>query len=526
MARARGEGQRAGTITVTVMVLMTLVSFACGTRQDNAERASGTGKPATPAGDTAVAAGETTSDGAPGAGSSPSADQGSKAGVPPAPVAQGAAAASVAPGSAPSAGGRASASQEASGSNRSPRAVAAAESPAAGSSAAPGAPGGPGNAAPVPAPVNGRPSPVVVGHVGSLSGPAGTVLIPVMQGVQLWVQAVNEKGGVNGHQVKLVVYDDGGDPARHRAQVQDAVERQRAIAFIGNTEPITGRPSVDYINAKRVPVVGDAGGVSWALESPMYFTQHAQAEAFFFSTLSVAAEANVPAGRTKLGTVICVEAPDCDGFDRTFKRHAKALGMELVYAGRTSLAQPDFTAECLAARNAGVQVFLVVLDKLSVSRVANACARQGYRPALSHIGFTAQSEDQKRDSNLEGMSTPSDVFPYFQSGTPATDEFQRALRSHGKGMILGVGIASGWTTGKMFERAAANLPEPATSEAVLQGLWSFNNENLGGLTMPLTFVKDQPLGPPTVSCYWPLLIQKGAWTSPNAFAGRCVDIPR
>ena len=67
-------------------------------------------------------------------------------------------------------------------------------------------------------------SPLTVASVGTYSGPAGVTLNLFVRGAQLWLKHVNKTGGVNGHSVQLLVYDDGGDPARHRAQVQEAVE--------------------------------------------------------------------------------------------------------------------------------------------------------------------------------------------------------------------------------------------------------------------------------------------------------------
>src|SRR5204863_238814 len=69
-------------------------------------------------------------------------------------------------------------------------------------------------------------TPLVVASVGTLSGPLGGVLLPILNGAQVWVNSINQRGGLNGHRVELVAYDDGGDTARHRAQLQEAIERK------------------------------------------------------------------------------------------------------------------------------------------------------------------------------------------------------------------------------------------------------------------------------------------------------------
>ena len=77
---------------------------------------------------------------------------------------------------------------------------------------------------------------LVIGSVGTLSGPVGAAVGQVTTGVQVWVRFINERGGVRGHRVRLVTADDGGDPARHRAIVQDLVENRHVIALVGNPE--------------------------------------------------------------------------------------------------------------------------------------------------------------------------------------------------------------------------------------------------------------------------------------------------
>ncbi|HVW34339.1 MAG TPA: ABC transporter substrate-binding protein, partial [Acidimicrobiia bacterium] len=347
----------------------------------------------------------------------------------------------------------------------------------------------------------------------------GTALLPIAQGAQLWVAAVNQTGGLNGHPVKLRIYDDGADPARHRASVQQAVEKDGAIAFLANAEAITGQASLDYVNDKRVPVIGMSGGEEWAYSSPLYFPQMTAGYALYKTFVYSIAGQAIAAGKRKLGTLTCVEAATCADTDRIFAAEAKAAGMELVYRGRASLAQPDYTAECLAARNQGAEVIMPVLDPTSISRAAASCVRQGYRP-LWGIPMQGVADSMKGDPNLAGAVASTSTFPYFQTGTPATDEFQRALRSFGGHVTLGPALSSGWTAGKLLERAGARLGEPPTSGDLLAGLWSIDRDTLGGLTIPLTFRKDEP--PQRITCWFNMTITDRTWTSPDRYGLHCL----
>jgi branched-chain amino acid transport system substrate-binding protein len=360
-------------------------------------------------------------------------------------------------------------------------------------------------------------SPAVVASVGTYSGPAGTILLPILQGAQLWVKYVNDRGGLNHHPVKLLAYDDGGDPSRHRAQVQEAIERQHAIAFLANAEGFTGQSSVSYITSKRVPVIPDVGGGHY-YDSPMYFPASPSGLIFVYATLEALAHRWVPAGKTKLGLAYCVEAPSCTESQKLYQRWARPLGLDLVYQTGVSLAQPDYTAECLAARSAGAEILSTFVDQSSVTRFAANCARQGYHPIFSVPG-TVMDLAWKDNPHLDNFTSGSGTFLWFQSGTPATDEFQHALRTYGSKVPRTVAVTNGWVAGKLLERAAAALPEPPTSEALLQGLWAIKNDDLGGLTYPLTFVENQPAKP--VACWFNLVIEKRSWVSPDGFRLNC-----
>src|SRR5205085_150337 len=111
-------------------------------------------------------------------------------------------------------------------------------------------------------------SPVRIASVGTYSGPIGAILVANVEGLRVWVRWINGRGGLNGHPVTLAVADDGGDPARHRAQVQDMVERIKVIAFVQNSESLAGPGSVDYLTAKRVPVVGGDTAGQYYYSSP------------------------------------------------------------------------------------------------------------------------------------------------------------------------------------------------------------------------------------------------------------------
>ena len=374
-------------------------------------------------------------------------------------------------------------------------------------------PGGPGAA-----PAGGPKSAVMLGTAGTLSGPAGTVLGPVVQGLQVWAKDVNARGGVNNHEVKLNIYDDAGDPARHRAQVQQAVEKDGVKAFLANPEAITGGCCVDYINAKRIPMIGSETGSPWFNNNPMYFPQASSGDDSNYGAIATVAQQMIPKGKNKVAAFTCVEAQICKDAQRVWSASAEELGLKVVYQRQVSIGQPDFTAECLAARNAGADVVLMGFDTNTVRRMVSSCSRQSYRPTYATL-TVAITSTYKDDPNLDGMVAASPVFPWFATGTPATDQYQVGMKRFGSNIPASTAVTIGWVAGKVFERAASTLPEPPTSEAILKGLWSIQNDDIAGLTLPLTYQREKPS--PQRPCWFNMLLKDGAWQSPDMFKLNC-----
>src|SRR5260370_477647 len=135
-----------------------------------------------------------------------------------------------------------------------------------------------------------------------------------------------------------------------------------------------------------------------------------------------AAKQLVPAGKTKLGLVYCAEAEQCGRIEKGWAEFAGKVGFEVAYESPVSIAQPDFTAVCLSARNAGAQVVGVLADTNTVSRLAASCARQGFRPAITGMSQTVVDRFQT-DPNMDSYVASPTVLPFFPPGPAATDEY-------------------------------------------------------------------------------------------------------
>jgi branched-chain amino acid transport system substrate-binding protein len=391
--------------------------------------------------------------------------------------------------------------------------AAAAPRPSGGSQPAANAPA-PGNPAvgaqPAPTGCTKTLAPLVLGSVTTMSGLVGETVNGGAKAVQGWTSARNATGGFLCHPIKYVIADDGADPNRHQSLIQQLVERDKVVAFLYNGAPLSGYSSVQYINNKRIPVIGNEGGSSWFYDSP-YFFPHALSGGPPFADSFFAATALSEAGRgkNKIAAVSCVEAPICSGTYNQAEASAKKYKLDLVYNAQATLTQPDYTSHCLQAQSKGAEVVALSIDGNSIHRFARSCESVGYKPTFVTVVVNVRPS-YATDPAIAGFIGATHTVPWFNTANPLMKEFHAVMAKYAPGLAASGATASGWVVAKLFESAVQNLPDPPTPEAILENLWKVKDHDVGGLTAPLTFTKGQPSK--MITCFWAPYATNGKWT--------------
>lgn len=497
---------------LAVLVGFALVAAGCGDSGSKTKAASPAATPAAEASGAPAGAAPTSAAAAPEASNAPGvAPSSGSAAVPdPAPASgKGTTVASAVPRKEAAAAGP-------GGSQSAGAAPGKGSVPNPGATPAPGPTPGPGE--PAATPVAGCAKalpPIIIGSVGNYSGVAGATIAPGAKAAQAWAASLNATGGLKCHPVKYIIVDDGGDPARHQSEVQRLVEQEKVIAFVYQGAVLTGYSTTQYLNSKRVPVIGSEMGSQWFYENPMFFPQGTSGHPAMRANMAALATAGK--GKKKVGILSCLEAQFCTDLGQRGPEDAKHYGLQVVYTGRASLTQPDFTANCLDAQRQGVEIFLVAEDSASIHRVAKSCQSVGFRPMFGAF-FTTLADDFKDDAALDGVSGMMPSMPWF-AGDPGVQAYVAGLKKFAPNTAPGASSVLGWVAAKVFEKAAQNIGEQPSSDAVLRGLWSMKNDDIGGLTQPLSFTEGQ--NAPQTRCYWVVQADKGKWTSPNGGVRTC-----
>lgn len=77
---------------------------------------------------------------------------------------------------------------------------------------------------------------IKIGMITPLTGPVATFGVSAKEGAQLAVKEINDKGGINGKKIKLVVEDDEADQTKSVNAYNTLVDNEKVVAMLG---PVT-----------------------------------------------------------------------------------------------------------------------------------------------------------------------------------------------------------------------------------------------------------------------------------------------
>ncbi|MBN8956262.1 MAG: ABC transporter substrate-binding protein [Rhizobiales bacterium] len=102
---------------------------------------------------------------------------------------------------------------------------------------------------------------VKIGAVLSATGPASFLGDPEKKTLEMYVADINAKGGINGQQIKLFVYDDGGDPNQARTFGTRLIEEDKVDALLAGSTTATTMAIIPLAEEAKTPLINFAGAV-------------------------------------------------------------------------------------------------------------------------------------------------------------------------------------------------------------------------------------------------------------------------
>jgi branched-chain amino acid transport system substrate-binding protein len=102
---------------------------------------------------------------------------------------------------------------------------------------------------------------IKIGAVLSVTGPASFLGDPEKKTLEMYVADINAKGGVNGQQIKLFIYDDASDPNQARTFATRLIEQDKVDALLAGSTTATTMAIIPLAEDAEIPLINFAGAV-------------------------------------------------------------------------------------------------------------------------------------------------------------------------------------------------------------------------------------------------------------------------
>ncbi len=344
-------------------------------------------------------------------------------------------------------------------------------------------------------------APIYVGVLCDCSGLTGSTTKGFAPATDVWAKYINGKGGIDGHQVKLVHMDTKTDPTANKTAAKAMIANKKIIAVFGGS---FGSVISDQISKGNLAWVGGlANDATWGTNKNV-FSVSTTAPQF----ASVLAAIGAKYAKNKNGAdLYCAEIAACKLSLPLFTSGVEKKGGKLVYSAAISSSAPDYTAPCLAAKAAGAGYMWIAEGAPQIIAVATACAKQNYKPVVVIPNFDVSMLPVDA---LQGSEIAFSDVPFNQ---PVAADFRAAVKKYNPGLPKEAGYGqfsyAAWLSGQALAKAILNAKlggKQPTRADVFKGLYKFKNETLGGGAPNLTYTKGKV---PVVPCGYSGTIKGG-----------------
>ena len=333
---------------------------------------------------------------------------------------------------------------------------------------------------------------IVVGSFLSLSGSDTAFGVDTQKGMDLAIAEVNAAGGVKGKKLKVLYEDDKSTPLEASNKVQQLIDRDKAVAIIGEVASSRTMAGGLIANSKKVPLITPSSTAVEVTKNKEYvfrvcFTDDQQGDVaarFVHGTLK----------KPNVALLYVAQDNYSSGLAQSFKQSLQKLGGKIVAEKGYQSKETNFTTylEAIKASNPDV-IFAPVYynDMVQIARQAKAVGIPG-TSFVGGDGWDANELIEGAGTELEGAYFTNHYAPDVP--WPNSQAFLKAFRA--KYNVEPTSMAAqGYDSAKLLADAMGRATE-ITPEAIKNAIAA--TKDFQGATGSLTIDKERNATKPIV----------------------------
>lgn len=321
---------------------------------------------------------------------------------------------------------------------------------------------------------------ILIGQFAAMTGPAAQLGQRMQAGMQAYFSAVNAQGGINGRSLKLVTRDDGYEPDKAAAAVKALILEDKVFALAGAVGTPTGLAALPIVTEEQVPLVGMFTGAQ-ALREP-FNRQVFHVRASYFDETERIVQHLTTLGIKKIAVFYQNDSYGKAGLEGVERAMSKRQ-LKPVATGTVERNSVD-TAQALASiLKAEPEAVVQISAYTSCAAFIKQARGKGYGGQFFNVSFVGAAALAQELGDMGQGVVISQVVPFpFAAKTSVVREYQQHMLAVGQ-KDFDFSSLEGYLTARVLAEGLRRAGKTLTREALITGLESMRDVNLGGFAV-------------------------------------------
>ena len=305
----------------------------------------------------------------------------------------------------------------------------------------------------------------VVGIVGSMTGPMATTYLPIIDGIRIYLERVNEQGGIDGRKVKILIEDSKSSPAGASMAFRKLTAKGVHLLLAPDGSPTY---SAYVAEAKRANIPLIIGGIA----SPQCYPPTPDPLIYnaMWGTLKTTAVVSYSlakfGGKGGKAGFLTYNSPAAMMAGDFIVAKGKEFGLADVVTKTIPVRMLDLTPVAIAFKAAGVAAVTSYAAAATNIALADALIKFGYKGKLWLLVPEPYEHYVEKFKGVENVILGIIQIPYFEDW-PVAKEIQEAAKKY-KVSKVNSGLCFGWDEGVVVEEILKKVGWPVTTEKLVQ----------------------------------------------------------
>jgi branched-chain amino acid transport system substrate-binding protein len=322
--------------------------------------------------------------------------------------------------------------------------------------------------------------PIKIGTSLPLTGEFSEPGKAARQGYEVWVELTNEKGGLLGRDVEIIVKDDASNQNTIVSDYNALISRDKVDLLLGTFSSLLNLPASAVAERNRMLFVEPAGGAPELFDRGfkyLFFAQQATAD--HQGDLFAEYVSNLPEDqRPKTAAYPTLDDPFAQPTSEGIENILKEAGIESVYRKTYTIDNPNLDAIANAVKSSGADLVVhgaTFEDGVSMVR---ALRKANFTPDILYQTTAPSLGDQY--SKAIGRDTTEGIFYGVshskEAATPGNEEFVKKYQEMFGGTEVPEDAADAYATAQVMEAAVKAVGSVAREDQLKLADWLRENE--------------------------------------------------